>query len=255
MKNESEVKFNKEVLDPDFLQKQFRLPEAEWDESFRELVRKMIEENQQAIKDYAQTSETGEEELVIEPSQEQWQERFFKSYSESLNIKKEDLMDKRILDLGCGPNGYFVQYLLDQGITNDVLGVDLHLEQKEIGLEFKQNLIEGSFEDNLPIKNADYIFSVGAVSAIDSVKNKIEVIKKWIENLKTGGEIRIYSISEPTENFPWETVKKDWKVWNEIIKEITLAGKAECSMEPKAVRVTGKDNEMMLSYLLVIKKK
>lgn len=257
MKDESELQFNKEVLNPYYLQEQFRLPEESWNESFKELVRTLIEENQQAILDAQKNFEKGVGDLTPEDEQEnpeKLREELYGHYLNSLNITENDLKGKSILDLGCGFAGLFVQYLVDHKITDKVLGVDLNLHEEKVEERFRNNLVKGDLAGDLPMENADYIFSVGAVSMVAHFENKDKIIKKWIENLANGGEIRIYPIPEPSPNFPWESLVQDWQEWNKIAKEVAEEGKIECVFEPKSVRVMGKNNEMVLDHLLVIKK-
>jgi hypothetical protein len=116
-------------------------------------------------------------------------------------------------------------------------------------------LVKGDLTQDLPVENADYIFSVGAVSMVGHFEDKGKIVEKWIDNLKSGGEIRIYPIPEPSAKFSWESLKQDWQEWNEFIKKINSDGNAECRLEPKGVRVMGKGNEMVLDHMMVIKRR
>jgi len=258
MQNEAEAQLKEETLSLDFLQEQFRLPESDWDERFRELIRALIQENQQAILETHENLEKGVGDLTSEDKQEnpeKLREELYAHYLSSLNLKESDLIDKSILDLGCGFAGFFVQYLIEHKITDNVLGVDLNLHEEKVNEKFKKNLIKGDLAGDLPMQNADYIFSVGAVSMVGHFENKGQIVKKWIESLKAGGEIRIYPIPEPSEKFPWESVIQDWQEWNKFIQEINLEGVVECRLEPKGVRIIGKDNEMVLDHVMIIKRK
>lgn len=250
--------FIKEPLPASFLQEQIRLPEAEWDERFRDLVRTLSEENQQAILDAQKNAEKGVGDLMPEDEQEnpeKLREELYGHYLKSLNLTEGDLKNKAILDLGCGFAGFFVQYLVEHKITDKVLGVDLNLQEEKVEERFRQNLVKGDLAEALPMENADYIFSVGAVSMIGHFEDKDKIVKKWIGNLKDGGEIRIYPIPEPSKTFPWESLKNDWQAWTKFLQEISLMNGVEAHFEPKNVRVMGKDNELVLDNLLVIKRK
>lgn len=257
MENKTELQFKKENLSPDFLQEQFRLPELDWDERFRELVRILIQENQQAILDTHKSLEKGVGDLAPEDKQEspeKLRQELYAHYLSSLNIKEDDLKDKSILDLGCGFAGFFVQYLIEHKITDKVLGVDLNLQEQTVEERFRKHLVKGDLTQDLPMENVDYIFSVGAISMVGDFENKGQIVKKWIDNLKSGGEIRIYPIPEPSDKFPWESVIQDWQEWKTFIEETNLQSDVECSLEPKGIRIMGKDNEMVLDHVLIIKR-
>jgi len=241
-------------LDTNFLQEQVRLPESEWDQKFRDLVEEKSKQNQEEIR-------KTEEELARETQQvapiqtedpEVMRERQFADYIQKLELSEGTLRGKKVLDLGCG-DGKFVEYLLEKGITDKAYGVDMQLDETSVDDKFKPHFIRGNFEEDLPLENADYMVSLGAVSAIGSAKNKEAVLEKWLENLQEGGEIRIYPITEPAKDNPYESLQDNWAAWNEVLKKLEAKG-AEYHLEPKSIRVMGKDNEVVLDYLLTFKK-
>ena len=83
MQNEAEAQLKKETLSMDFLQEQFRLPESDWDERFRELIRTLAEENQQAILETHEILEKG-----VKPfsTKYKYYDEVYRSYQETENI-------------------------------------------------------------------------------------------------------------------------------------------------------------------------
>ena len=122
-----------------FLAEQILLPENKWDKRFKQYV-------QQKENDLLQE--------IPKRNFEEEQEWDFQRYLKSLDLKKQDLINKKILDLGCG-EGEFVKYCLGHGISEDVYGLDVQLEVEEINPGFRKYFLKGNFEEELPIKELD----------------------------------------------------------------------------------------------------
>jgi SAM-dependent methyltransferase len=243
-------KSEQEPMDPNFLQKQVRLPKYQWNEKFRQLIEERTRENQQV-------QESIKEEEIVE-SPEVLQERTFKRYMEGLGLSEESLRGKKVLDLGSG-EGEFVKFLIDKGITSQVYGIDVELDENIIENRFKKHFIRGSFEEDLPVQNVDYIVSVGAVSngiwGGKEVMNIRRIVEKSLASLKENGEIRIYPIQEAAEETPLEGLRASQEKWKELLTEISEVQKVECKIEPRNIKVCGKNNDVILESVLVIRRK
>ena len=244
--NNESSKSEREPIDPGFLQEQIHLPEDQWNEKFRQLIQEKVRENQQ--------------EKVDEPeeSPEALQERTFRRYAEGLDLDETKLKGKKILDLGSG-EGEFVKSLIEKGITSEAYGIDAELDESTIEDKFKPHIIQGNFEEDLPVKNADYVISVGAVSngiwGGEEAMNIRRIVEKSLASLKEGGEIRIYPVQEAAKATPLEGLRASQQKWNELLAEISETQKVECKIEPRNIKVTGKDNDVILESVLVILRK
>jgi len=248
--NKEYSKLEQEPVTPDFLQKQVRLPKEQWDEKFKKLVEEKTKENQQA-------QENVEEEAAVE-SPEVLRERTFKRYIGGLGLSEESLKDKRILDLGCD-KGEFVKSLIEKGITSEAYGVDIGLEESVTEDKFNKHLFRGNFEEDLPVQNIDYVVSVGAVSnAIwggKEVMNIRGIVEKSLASLKKDGEIRIYPIQEAAKATSLKGLQVSQEKWKELLAEISEAQRVECKIEPRNIKISGKNNDIILKSVLIIRRK
>lgn len=231
---------------PIFLQEQIRLPKDQWNEKFRRLIEEKTIENQQA-----RAEETEESPEVL-------RERTFKRYMDGLGLDEEMMRGKKILDLGSG-EGEFIQSLIEKGITPEAYGIDAQVDENSVENKLKGHLLQGNFEEDLPVQNVDYIVSVGAVSngvwGGEETMNIKRIIKKSLASLKKDGEIRIYPIQEAAEANPLEGLKSSQEKWKELLKEISETHNVECKIEPRNIKVVGNSNDVILESVLVIRRK
>lgn len=236
-----------ESLNPAFLAEQVWLPREEWDERFRILVAKKSEENQKVI-------EEGMEEGPESP-----EEKIFQRYLKGLGLDENALQGKRILDLGCGEKGEFVKYCIEHGITTEVYGVDAQVDESLVEEKLKKHLVKGYFEGEAPVRDADYVISVGAVSNEiwgGETQGDIEkILARAVDALKEGGEIRMYPIQEAARATPLEGLAASREKWKEILDAFTADHGVEYRLEPRDIKVTGHDNDIILESVLVIKRK
>jgi SAM-dependent methyltransferase len=242
--NTEPSKPEQEPLGPDLLQEQARLPKDQWSEKFRQLIEEKIKENQQRNEE--------------KESPEVLRERTFKRYTEGLGLGEKTLRDKKVLDLGAG-KGEFVKFLIEKGITSEAYGIDAGLDEVVVEDKLKRHLFRGNFEEDLPVKNADYVISVGAVSngiwGGDEVMNIRRIVEKSLASLKEGGEIRIYPIQEASKATPLEGLEKSQQKWGELLAKISETQKVECRIEPRDIKVVGNSNDIILESVLVIRRK
>jgi len=248
--NCEKIRFNnieQEPLAPDTLKEQINLPREQWSDEFRQLVEEKTEENQK--------EQAGQ---FKEYSEDDMSDLTFKRYMRGLGLDENDLRDKRILDLGSG-EGYFVKLLIQRGITSEAYGIDIEPDEDKTEKDFKSHLIRGDFEKGFPIKEADYIISIGAVSngvwAGEEVMDIGRIVKNSLVSLKEDGEIRIYPIQEAAKVTPLEGLEMSQKKWQELLTEISEAQNVECKIEPRNIQVTGKNNDIVLESVLVMRRK
>lgn len=237
-------KSEKDPITGEFLQEQIRLPQNEWDEKFRQLIDEKIRGNK--------PEESGNE------SPEVIREQSFKRYLEGLDLDESALKDKKVLDLGSG-EGEFVKSLIERGITKEAYGVDVELDGSSIEGNFRNHFFQGSFEEGLPVRDVDYVVSVGAVSlgisAGEEVMNIRRIVEKSLASLKEGGEIRIYPIQEAAMETPLEGLGASRSKWDELLVEISKFFGVEYQIKPRDIKVSGSNNDIILNSVLIIKRK
>ena len=239
-------KSEQEPITGKFLQEQILLPKSEWDERFRQLVALKIREKRE------------EESQESEESTEVLREKSFRRYLKVLGLDENSLKGKKILDLGSG-EGEFVKYLIDKWITQKAYGIDEDLDQAAIEEKFKHDFFIGDFREDLPVKDLDYIVSVGAMAAAVWTDEDVRNVKRIIDNslcsLKESGEIRIAGVSEPAKVNPLEGLELTLKNWQELLKEISKKQNIECRLEPRDIELYGENNHITLEYTVIIRKK
>lgn len=257
--HESNPEKSLRITDPYFLQQQFSLTKEQWDDQFRALVQEKSEANQIAIQETEQALERGEHEKSPESKEppEVLRRQTFERYKNGLGLTEDTLRGKRILDLGSG-QGEFVDSLIQENITQEVYGLDANLDEPTLKEELKKHLLKGDFSKELPVQNLDYIVSLGAVSNAIWGGEKVQDIESIIKNalavLTEEGEIRIYPIPEATEGSDLEGIKESRKKWLELLDEISKTEGIAYTLEPRDVRVVGKNNDVILESVLIIKK-
>ncbi len=248
--NITHTKLKRGPLNPDFLREQIHLSKDQWNEEFRQIVDEKIQKYKQSLLEQ-------DKEYEIE-TPEVSRENTFKRYTKGLDLDESKLKDKKILDLGCG-EGEFVKYLIEKGITTEAYGIDNALDKSTIEDKLQSNFTQGNFEKDLPVKDADYIVSLGSVSngvwGGEEVMNIGRIIEKSLSSLKENGEIRIYPLQEASKATPLPILDKSTKKWNEILQKISETQEMEFKIEPRDIEIMGKDMEIVLYSVLIIHKK
>lgn len=225
-----------------FIKEQISLPEDKWDKDFKNYIQQKYQESQAEI---------------IEISPEQALENNFQRYLESLDIEKKDLINKRILDLGCG-EGEFVKYCLGEGISQEVYGLDISIEPEKINPGYRQFFLKGDFEKGIPLKHCDYIFSVGSVEApysedIDKDLRKTLILA--LIALSHNGEIRIFPIRKAPPVSGLAGIDFSYKKWIELLDDLKLKSWINYELKPIDIRVAGNKPDVWLEQVLIINKK
>ena len=110
-KIENNKKVEEKKIDPYFLKDQFWLPNKDdWDESFCKLIKEKSEENQRQLCEAEGEIENEKNNIpqeILEKKQD-YIDRSFNQTLHNLGFEKDDLRDKRVLDLGFG-DGIFLE--------------------------------------------------------------------------------------------------------------------------------------------------
>jgi len=228
-----------------FLAEQVSLPREKWDERFKDYLEKKWQE------------ETKKQGGVPKPFPHETKEKDLKRYLEKLDLSIEELKGKRILDLGCG-DGNFVKECLDKKITEDAFGFDYRIEPEAVPSEYRGHLIRADFEEEFPMKTFDLIeafASLEAPSFIGEKKNPKKSLLFALEALKEDGEIRIFPVRKAPPQSGLLGVEYSKKIWQEILRELKDEKGIKWESRPINIRVAGKNKDVWLEELLIIKKK
>ncbi|NTW34325.1 MAG: hypothetical protein HGB12_17185 [Bacteroidetes bacterium] len=192
-----------------------------------------------------------------ETSAEKQEENTFNRYIISLDIPRQSLQDKRIMDLGCD-EGEFVTSCINKNITQEAYGLDTDLDMDSLENQHKNNFFIGDFTKDLPVKNLDYIISVGAISLFFDKEygSKAEnAIKKSIEAIKDSGEIRIWPIKKALRGDELQGIEEEEMVVNDIINHLEKEFDVVCELKTTDIGVSGKDKDIWAEQVLIIKRK
>ncbi len=230
---------HEQVITPEFLAEQISLSREAWSDEFKNYIDEKIRDNQR------------NPENTSEITVEQEKRKTFDRYMKGLNLSIEDLKDKIIIDLGSG-DGEFVEECLDRGISEKIYGID---EKAPYDREkYAGNFFKGNFQKSLPVKEADYAVSVGAISAFAEDLDLEKISKNALEAIKKGGEIRIYPIQRASEGSDLEGLKESYRRWNEMLVKMATEENIQWELKPIDVRVSGVDNDVWLEECLIIRK-
>lgn len=238
----------KELMD------QILLPKSEWSDQFNEYIKKKIEENKEIEGRETRPLSDKEERLKI-----------FKYYLKDLDLTKELIKGKTILDLGCGEGAEFAMECSEEKLA-DVYGIDRKLN---VGLD-KDKFKKANFLAEFPFrdKKFDFIISNSAVVLwlpyIEKEEHYLaykDFFKKYLGNLKENGEIRIYSLKKASSDLNLPGIKIEGENLGlilELLSEDFDAIGIKTELKPIDIGVSGEDVEncdVWLNQLLVIKHK
>lgn len=230
-----------------FLLEQIELPETEWQEEFEKYLKQKVKEKDE-IKRQLQRK--------IERSEKEVREQEFQRYLKGLDLEIKNLRRKRILDLGCG-EGNFVKECLRRGITDQIYGLDIRLDFREIEKEYQGYFIRSDFEKDLPLSNLDLIISVGALEAREEgseLRKPAQTIKWALGALRPSGEIRIYPIYRVSPAGGPKGIEQARYQWAKVFEELNRQGGIEWQLRPVDIWVTGEKPDIWLEEVLIIKR-
>ncbi len=234
------MKQNPEVPKID-LEREVALPKSQWSREFRDLIELRTKE-----KDALESEKFESEQIAT-----------YNRYLKGLQFSEDDLRDRSILDLGTG-DGEFVRECLDREISYSVYGIDSELDESKLEGKYKLHLFGGDFQEKLPVRDLDYVISVGAVSngiwGGEEVVDVEKVLRNSLDALKEDGEIRIYPIQESARETPLSGLEESQKRWGEILEKLSEETGVGISLHPVDIKVTGNENDIILEKVLIIKK-
>lgn len=235
--------------DPAEMKRQFALPRAEWSPEFRAYVEQKILETGERDRALAETG--------VEETDKMVKEKSYARYLKGLALREEELSGKKIVDVGSG-DGEFVAMLIDKNITSDVFGTDTEPAGFSIDEKYREHFMRAKFEDAPGIRDADYVVSVGAVSGGvwggEEHMDMRSVLKNMLDAAKEGGEVRIFPIQVSEKDNPLAGVEASYETWNKILPDIAETNNVEWRLEPVDITSVGRDNDIILEEVLVIRK-
>jgi ubiquinone/menaquinone biosynthesis C-methylase UbiE len=105
-------------------------------------------------------------------------------------LKEKYFLDKRVLDMGCGPSISIKNILSTKLLQKcNYIGVDISKKMLRIA---KYNIPTGSFmcSDISAVKiNNNSIDTILSIGSLHHVEDQIATLKKWIKLLKNGGHL------------------------------------------------------------------
>lgn len=231
------------------LRRQVGLSKSEWSPEFREYVERKIRDKEKAEKELLESD--------TEESEDEVMEKTYARYLKGLMLNEADLHGKKIVDMGSG-DGEFVAALIEKGITSDVYGIDAEpggFSEKE---KYRSHFSRANFEDEPSTKEADYVFSLGAITegvwGGEERMNMKKVLKNVVDLMKKGGEARIFPIQVPTKENPLEGLVASYLAWNKLIPEIAKDEHINWEFQPVDINIVGRDNDILLEEVLVLRK-
>ncbi len=223
----------------EFLSEQVLLPKKEWGNEFKR---------------YVEEKAAGSKLENYKSTKEEEQELTFKRYLKGLDLDMEKLRNKKILDIGCGEDGEFVKECIDSGITNTIHGFDMRIEPEKL-TKYSEHFQKGLMQEDIPIKNMDYVLSAGAMSLVREKKGIKQVLLKVIDTLNETGELRIWPLGKASQESDLEGIKEARENWVEVLNNLSSEIGIEYEFKPIDIVVSGKNEDVWLEEVLIIRKK
>lgn len=246
-------------------------PRSEWSDDFNDFVSEEVEKRRREKRFHEKTELLREriDEETKKP-REEWSEEIKKleqegeelfqekekikeieRYLNDLDITSEELMKKKVLDIGCGPSAGFVIECIEELKTKDVFGIDLRIKD-ELLEKYPEKLHKSDFYKELPEGEFDLMIARASLIA-DTPDEEMMFIGKMIPHLKSGGELKIYPFFENSpENIEPEEVEYE-KERNDKLKNLSKEIGFTYYFKPIEINVYD-DEHPCLKLLLVIKR-
>ncbi|MGE4554917.1 MAG: hypothetical protein AB7D02_02225 [Candidatus Paceibacterota bacterium] len=224
----------------EFLKEQISLPSSLWDFRFKEYLQLKINEKEKI-----------EKESSFDKEQEK--EKTFQRYLKYLDLEKETLKNKTILDLGCGEEGEFVLKAREEGLN--VFGVDIKINPEKFPENLRSYFFKENFEEKIPLKNLDMILALASIFPIqyESEASLKKILENCLNSLKENGEMRVYPIGCPPKESELKSLEEERKRWLKVLEELSLKEKIQYQLIPIDINVSGKKPDVWLNELLIIK--
>lgn len=237
-------------LNPFELKRQIALPRSGWSSAFQEYIACKIEEKEKREKELREST--------AEETDQEMMEKTYARYLKGFMFTEDDLRDKKIIDMGSG-DGEFIAALTEKKITEKAHGIDAEPSGFSKNEKYKKHFTRSTFESGPVISDADFWVSYGAVSdGIWGGEEQIDmrkVLKNALHSVNEDGEVRIFPIQVSGEDRILEGLKDSYKVWNEILPDIARTENVTWELKPVDINIVGRENDVVLQEMLVLKKK
>ncbi|MDD4409883.1 MAG: hypothetical protein PHW52_04520 [Candidatus Pacebacteria bacterium] len=208
------------------LEKQVDIPSDQWTPEAKAIIHYIRTQKKRVLMNYEEPSTV--------------QEKLRDSYEYYLNdfdLDEDDLKDKKIVDIGCA-SGDFVIHCLENGVTEDIYGIEKYKQMRSDDLEFGNridndqwklfekydgHILDGDYHDGIPLENVDYILARATMGALGGdLKNRrrvIKLIEDSLGRLNENGEFKIFPISK--DSLRKEQDFDNYEFWKGVAEEIT----------------------------------
>jgi cyclopropane fatty-acyl-phospholipid synthase-like methyltransferase len=234
------------IITPEIMAEQIALPQEEWSDEFRQYI---AEETQKELQ--RRNEETPEKTI------EEERRATFERYLHGLALSPDELKDKVIMDIGSG-DGEFVEELTDRGITQEAYGIDV--KDPYEAEKYSKHFFKDTFEKPLPVKDADYALSVGAISNFAGYAETEDALKEVLKNalaaIKENGEVRIYPIQHASPGSKLEGIDDSYKRWQELMTKLAAEDNLDWELQPIGIHIAGNNlDNIWLEEMLKFKKR
>lgn len=198
-----------------------------------------------------------EEALVPQMSVAAEQEEHFLGQIERFDLREEDLRNKRILDLGCGREGYFVREVLKRNLTEEIYGLDINIRRWRLESVMRAHLIRGTYDNSFPLSDFDYIVSHASASLaiyVSLIQTK-RIILHALDALRSGGQIRLYPVDQPSPFTLWKEIKQGYERWVYLLGSLSRQTGIRYELRPVDIYIAPCDKgDVYLQHVVIIHK-
>jgi len=247
-------------------------PSSEWSEEFKHFVENKKYENKlqieqeeldEILKDIANKDRdewTEEEEgaylkrkefIKLQEFHDKERKDMIEMYFDNFELEEDEIISKKIMDIGCGSEAEFVKYALEKLDAKNVYGLDVNLE-KELLEEHPNNLYKGNFYERFPIDNLDLVIARAALYSKDLEKEGL--LENILNSLSEEGELRVYPIFKGHPESEFKEILEKEAEFIEILNKFSEKFNFDYNLRVKDVSVYGKDEYPRSKNLLTIKK-
>lgn len=165
----------------------------------------------------------------------EWKKEYWRSFLADLGLNKDELLEKRILDLGCGPAGLAI---FEELKIESVDSLALQYEKRGLKMH-RQGILNATIENFSSHENFDFVFCVNAINHVDDLAAALRNLRK----LSSGAKLVISTdlhLFKPIKRLfsllQWDVLHPQQITKNEFIN---LLNKCEFSIQKEKVLKSG----------------